>query len=87
MSNLVKVKIRICVSHMCMITGKEDLHLTAALKEEFVKAIVLGFPCLAIPVDSFNFKSYTNLHDSKLTNEFVGETQINEDSKIFQKET
>jgi hypothetical protein len=37
-----------------MITGKEDLHLTAALKEEFVKAIVLVFPCLAIPVDSFN---------------------------------
>ncbi|EFX81124.1 hypothetical protein DAPPUDRAFT_224340 [Daphnia pulex] len=49
-----RLLVRICVSHMFMLTGKEDLYPSAALKEELAKAIVEAFPCLAIPVDSFN---------------------------------
>jgi hypothetical protein len=31
-----------------MLTGKEDLYPSAALKEELAKAIVEAFPCLAM---------------------------------------
>ncbi len=66
-----RLLVRICVSHMCMLTGKEDLYPSAALKEELAKAIVEAFPCLAIPVDSFNLKNYTHLCNPKLTNGFI----------------
>jgi hypothetical protein len=66
-----RLLIRICVSHMCMMTGTENLYPTAATKEELAKAIVEAFPCLAIPVDAFNLKAYTHLYNPKITDGFI----------------
>lgn len=66
-----RLLVRICVSHMVMLSGKEDLYPSAALKEELAKSIVEAFPCLAIPVDSYNLKNYTHLYNPKLTNGFI----------------
>ena len=66
-----KLLLRICVSHMCMMTGKEDLYPTASKKQELAKAIVAAFPCLSIPVNYPNLTNYTHFYNSKLTNGFI----------------
>ncbi len=66
-----RLLLRICVSHMCMMSGKEDLYPTASMKQELAKAIVAAFPCLSIPVNDSNLTNYTHFYNSKLTNGFI----------------
>ncbi|KZR98259.1 Uncharacterized protein APZ42_006404 [Daphnia magna] len=67
-----KTLVRILVSHMCMLSGKEDFYPQSSLKEELAKAIVTGFPCLAVPChDGSSLTNYTHYYNPKLTNGFI----------------
>jgi hypothetical protein len=66
-----KLLLRIFVSHMCMMSGKEDLYPTASMKQELAKAIVAAFQCPSIPVNDPNKKNYTHFYNSKITNGFI----------------
>ncbi|XP_057380631.1 uncharacterized protein LOC130703022 isoform X2 [Daphnia carinata] len=67
-----KTLLRILVSHMCMLSGKEDLYPPSSLKEELAKAIVKAFPCLAVPCsDGSSLTNYTHYFNPKLTNGFI----------------
>ncbi|KZS02032.1 Uncharacterized protein APZ42_001086 [Daphnia magna] len=56
-----KTLVRILVSHMCMLSGKEDFYPPSSLKEKLAKAIVTAFPCLAVPChEGSSFTNYTH---------------------------
>ncbi|KAK4007154.1 hypothetical protein OUZ56_012316 [Daphnia magna] len=67
-----KTLVRILVSHMCMLSGKEDFYPPSSLKEELAKAIVTAFPCLAVPChEGSSLTNYTHYYNPKLTNGFI----------------
>jgi len=64
--------VRILVSHMCMLSGEENLNPSKNLKEQLAQAIVQMFPCLAVSVpEGSQLTNHTHFYNSKLTNGFI----------------
>ena len=64
------VILRILVSHLTMMSGKENLYPSADLKEALAKAIVSTFCCLGIPAEG-NITSYAHYYNRKTSNGFI----------------
>lgn len=64
------VIVRILVSHLTMVTGKENFYPSSDMKEALAKAIVTTFSCLGIP-STDGTTSYAHYYNRKTTNGFI----------------